>query len=115
MITYVGTDVLKGLTTKKEDLNPINVVTRYNEGLRHNKFVSAALIGALEKIASELAARYNADRSEKQLEEAKYRICRKIYDSSKRTKGKTEIFGRWEAAFEKYKIKEDDSTGDSSK
>ena len=115
MITYVGTDVLKGLTTKKEDLNPINVVTRYNEGLRHNKFVSAALIGALEKIASELAARYNADRSEKQLEEAKYRICRKIYDSSKRTKGKTEIFGRWEAAFENYKIKEDDSTGDSSK
>lgn len=115
MVTYVGTDVLKGLTTKKEDLNPVNVVARYNEGLRHNLFISAALIGALEKIASELAARYNVDRSEKQLEEAKYRICRKIYDSSTRTKGKAEIFGRWEAAFEKYRIKEDISTDDSSK
>ncbi len=110
MVTYVGTDVLKGLTTKKEDLNPINVVARYNESPRHSKFVSAALIGALEKIASELASRYNQERSEKQLEEAKYRICRKIYDSSKRSKGKSEIFGRWESAFEKYKIKEEDSS-----
>ena len=54
MVTYAGTEVLKGLTTKKEDLNPINVVSRYNETPRHNKFVSAALIGALEKIAAEL-------------------------------------------------------------
>lgn len=115
MVTYVGTEVLKGLTTKKDDLNPINVVSRYNETPRHNKLVSAALIGALEKIASELASRYNLERSDKQLEGAKYRICRKIYDSSKRTKGKSEVFGRWEAAFEKYKIKEDDSTGNSSK
>ena len=115
MVTYVGTEVLKGLTTKNEDINPINVVSRYNETPRHNKFISAALIGALEKIASELAARYNAERSEHQLEEAKYRICRKIYDSSKRSKGKSEIFSRWENAFEKYKIKEEDSAGSSSK
>ncbi len=115
MVTYVGTEVLKGLTKKKEDLNPINVVARYNETPGHNKVVSAALVGALEKIAGELAERYNIERSDKQLEEAKYRICRKIYDSSKRSKGKSEIFGRWEAAFEKYRIKEEDSTGNSSK
>ena len=107
MSTYVGTDVLKGLTTKNEDLNPINVVARYNEGLNRNKQISAALIGALEQIARNLAERYNVDRSESQLEEAKYRICKKMYDSSKRTKGKSEIFGSWETAFEKYKIKED--------
>ena len=63
----------------------------------------------LEKIASELAERYNTERSERQLDEAKYRICKKIYDSSKRTKGKSEVFGRWEAAFEKYKMKDDSS------
>ena len=107
MVTYVGTAVLKGLTTKNEDLNPINVVSRYNEAPRHSKFVSAALIGALENIAGELADGYGVERTEKQREEAKYRICKKIYDSSKRSKGKSEIFSRWEAAFDKYKIKED--------
>lgn len=115
MVTYVGTEVLQGLTTSKEDFNPISVVSRYNESPRHNKLISAVLIGALEKIAGELAQRYHLERSQKQLEEAKYRICRKIYDSSKRTKGKSQIFGRWEEAFAKYKIKEDDSTGKSSK
>ncbi len=107
MITYVGTDVLKGLTAKKEDLNPINVVSRYNEGLRRDKFVSAALISALEEIAAQMAGRYNTERSGKQIEEAKYRICRKIYDSSKRSKGKSESFSSWENAFERYKIKEE--------
>lgn len=110
MSTYVGTGVLKGLINgKNEDLNPINVVTRYHDTLRHNKYITAALIGSLEKIASELAERYNTERSERQLDEAKYRICKKIYDSSKRTKGKSEVFGRWEAAFEKYKMKDDSS------
>ncbi len=108
MVTYVGTDVLKGLTSKDEDLNPINVVSRYNESLKHDKTVSAALIGALEKIASEMAEKYNAERSEEKLEEAKYKICRKIYDSSTRSKGKSEIFGKWEAAFDKYKIAKED-------
>ena len=110
MDTYVGTEVLKGLMTKNEDLNPVNVITRYNESLNHDKFVSASLIGALEAIAGEIASKYNVERSEKQLEEAKFRICRRIYDSSKRIKGRAEIFSRWEAAFSKFKIKEDDSS-----
>ena len=114
MATYVGTDVLKGLT-KKNDLNPIDVVARYNEGLGQIKSISATLIGALEKIARELAERYNVDRSESRLDEAKYRICRKVYDSSKRIKGKAGVFGCWEAAFKQYKINKDVSTEDSSK
>ena len=115
VVTYVGTDVLKGLTTKNEDLNPINVVTRYSDGLRRDKFVVAALVSALEQIASELAAQYNVERSEKRLEEAKFRICKKIYDSSTRTKGKDAVFGSWEAAFAKNKIKEEDPMDESSK
>ncbi len=114
LVTYVGTDVLKGLTVKKEDLNPVNVIVRYNETPRHKKTVSANLISALEKIASELAERYNVERSGQQLDEAKFRICRKIYDSSRRTKGKSEIFARWESEFKKFKIKEEDSSKKSS-
>ena len=110
MDTYVGTEVLKGLMTKNENLNPVNVITRYNESLNHDKFVSASLIGALEAIAGEIVSKYNVERSGKQLEEAKFRICRKIYDSSKRVKGKAEIFSRWEAAFSKFKIKEDEAS-----
>ena len=63
---------------------------------------------------AELVEKYNTERSAKKLEEAKYRLCRKIYDSSTRVKGKTDIFGSWEAAFEKYKIKEEDSLDTSS-
>lgn len=104
MINYADTDVLKGLTPKKDDLHPIDLIARYNETPRHNVRVSASLIGALEMIAGELAANYNAERSEAQLAEAKYSLCRRIYDSSKRTKGRSEIFQSWETAFKKYKV-----------
>jgi len=113
--TYVSTDVFRGLTTKNEDLNPINLIARYNETPRRNKNVAAALIGALEKIAEELVTAYDGGRSSKQLEEAKYRLCRRIYDSSKRTKGKSDGFASWEAAFEKYKISKEGDAKKSSK
>lgn len=114
MTNYVDTEVMKGLTTKKDELNPIDIVSRYSTSRGNNKRVSNLLVGALEAIAGDLAASYNLDRSEKKREEAKYSICKKIYDSSKRTKGKPEIFGQWEEAFGKYKIK-DESAGDSAK
>lgn len=111
--TYVGTKVLKGLTPRSDDLNPINIICRYNTSRGHSMEVSAKLIGALEEIARELAERYNIERNAQELEKAKYRICRKIYDSSKRCKGRSEIFGRWEEKFKEYRIKEEDSAGDS--
>lgn len=104
MSTYIGTQVLQGLVTKNEDLNPINLVCRYNEANVHDLNVSAYLIGALEKIAKELAEKYNVDRSEEMVEEAKYRICKRIYDSSTRKKGKSEIFSEWEEAFTRLHI-----------
>ncbi len=104
MVTYVGTDVLKGLMPKKDDLNPIDVITRYNESRKHDSSISAYLIGSLEKIAHELASSYNAERSDEQINEAKYKICRMIYDSSERVKGRSDIFARWEHAFKEYKI-----------
>lgn len=104
LTTYVGTDAIRGLTSRNEDLNPINVVARYHGAPRHDKFVTAALIEALEMIAGQLATSYNEERSEKELELAKFKICRRIYDSSTRTQGRTEVFGYWEEMFRKLKI-----------
>jgi hypothetical protein len=119
MVHYVDTEVFKGLVNQKEDLHPINLVARYNESLGRDKFTSAALISALEKIASELAEHYNMERSDRKLEEAKFGICRRIYDSSKRIKGKSAIFGKWEQMFKQYKIGDlkilgEESEGDSA-
>ncbi|MBE6660321.1 MAG: hypothetical protein E7605_02850 [Ruminococcaceae bacterium] len=105
MDNYVDTKVMKGLMTGKDDLNPIDFVSRYNGSLKHNRFVSKRLIEALEGIAYDLAAAFNTDRSEKKLEEAKYRLCKMIYDSSTRSKGKSEVFEDWEKAFEQHKLK----------
>ena len=104
MSTYVGTKVLQGLMTKNEDLNPINFICRYNESNNKDLEVSAYLIGGLEKIAEELAEKYNTDRSEEATAAAKYGICKRIYDSSTRKKGKAEIFSTWEEAFKEYQI-----------
>ncbi len=114
MDTYVGTNVLKGLTTKKDDLNPINIVVRYNETPKHDRAISSALIGALESIAEDLAKNYGVERSEDQLKVAKFSICKRIYDSGSRSKGKSEIFSRWEDIFKDCKIKET-SASDSDK
>ena len=104
MSTYIGTEVLRGLMTNNEDLNPVNVICRNNEALDQDIQVSSYLVGALEKIAGELAEKYNADRSEESVEVSKFRICKRIYDSSTRKKGKTEIFKSWTDAFKEHHI-----------
>ena len=104
MTTYVDTDVLKGLTTSNEDMNPINVISRYFESPKNDIEVAGALLGALTKIASELAGAYQVARTAKQQEKATYTICKKIYDSSTRKKGKSEIFSSWEEKFAEHKI-----------
>ena len=105
MDTYVGTSVLKGLTVKNSDLNPVDIVSRYYSGLGKDKHVMALLIGSLESIAGELASKYDLDRSERRIEEAKFRICKRIYDSSSRVKGKAEVFGRWVTMFSELGLK----------
>lgn len=105
LTSYVGTAVLKGLMTKKDELNAVNVVLRYSEGRDRTVQTLAALVDALSKIAEEIASKYNADRSAEKLEKAKYEICKKLYDSTARTKGKAEVFSSWSSAFKQYGIK----------
>jgi len=104
MSTYIGTEVLRGLLTENEDLNPVNVICRNHEALNQDIQVSSYLLGALEKIAEELAEKYNVDRSVESVEASKYKICKRIYDSSSRKKGKEEIFSTWIEAFKEYHI-----------
>jgi hypothetical protein len=62
------------------------------------------LILSLYGVAEDMAKAYDSDRTGSELEDAAYRICRRIYDSSSRTKGKSETFDKWETAFKHYKI-----------
>lgn len=101
--TYVGTKVIQGLTTAKDDLNPIDFVCRYYDSLDNNIEAAALFIGGLNSIARDLAEHYNVNRSDELINEAKTRILKKIYDSSTRIKGKSEIFKSWENAFKNIK------------
>lgn len=97
--TYVGTDFYKGLVTKNKEFNPIEVVARYNDSPLSVRGVTGSLILALESFADDLARKYRQDRSEEKLRDAKYRICKKIYDSTARTKGVKKAFAEWEEEF----------------
>lgn len=98
LVNY-DTEVLNGLTPKSDILNPIDLICRYNELPKHNRGVTKRLINALESIALDLVKSYQVERSSEKLEKAKFKICKRIYDSSKRIKGKAEIFENWETKF----------------
>lgn len=98
-----GTDALKGLT-RQDEWNPIHLISCYDSTPRRNKFVAAALVGSLEKIAEELIEKSNPDPSEKQFHEEKYRTCKKIYDAGAPGQGESALFSSWKEAFEKFHL-----------
>lgn len=112
MSTYVGTEVLSGLTKKDDGLNSVNITVRYTESSDGDKNTHSSMVGALEEIAYEMVKSYNSARSEKQLEEAKYRICERIYESGTLVK-KEEVFSTWVSVFKKMN-KGDGSDGETS-
>ncbi len=104
--TYEGTDVLKGLKTAKADLNPIDIVVRYNRNKASEIKVLGALVAAMEAIAFDMASNYHDNsRSEKSIVVAQYKILRKIYDAASLTKEKGEVFAGWLQKFEELGIK----------
>ena len=96
--------VMKGLMPKKDDLHPVDLISRYYEAPKNSEDTLEALLKALESLAEEIAMGYDADRKDEELAIAKFRLCRRIYDSSNRSKGKSAIFSKWEKVFEQYKI-----------
>ena len=55
-------------------------------------------------LAREMVDAYGVNRSEESAEKAVFEICRKIYDSSSRTKGKEGVFKSWNDKFTELKI-----------
>lgn len=99
--TYVGTAVFQGLTTSNEDLNPINMIVRYCTHKNSSEEVKHMLVGALESIAQDLSTSYGTESSKEQREQAKYRLCKRIYDSGRMKKA--DIFRAWTDEFKKLK------------
>ena len=117
MSTYVGTEVLQGLMKKSNELNPIDVASRYNVSSDYDVDVATGLKSGLERIAKELAERYYREREGDSLEKSQFRICKMIYDSSTRSQGKDKIFASWLRMFRTYKLDKekftDSTNGDS--
>ena len=103
LTTYVNTEVYKGLS-QKDNLNAIDVVIRYLESARCDIDIFVNLKNALWTIASELVRNNNVKHVDKKaIENATWELCKKLYDSGKRTKGKSEAFSDWEEKFNKKK------------
>lgn len=103
MTTYVGTKLVKGMSVKG-DLNPVTMIVRYHTSRGSDKNVTGLLIGALEDLLASLAKQYNMNRTDAQVEDAKYRICHHIYIKAERSQGKADTFGTWAERFEKMKL-----------
>ncbi len=105
MENYVDTDVYKGLTKSKDELNPIDVIVRYYETPGSDVAITDAMIRALENIAGDLVESYGIDRSDDKKDAVKFgKICRGIYNSSTRVKDKDVVFEAWVEKFSKYKV-----------
>lgn len=108
MTTYEGTRVLQGLTQKENpDLNPVTMILRCYRGLEKDNSIHGEMIGALEKIAEDLAVAYQPNRNEQSLKEAQLKICRRIYDACTHSKDRREVFTVWLDGFKEYGIGQD--------
>lgn len=103
--TYEATAVLRGLAAKGNLLNPVDMTIR--SGSMENRL---GLIGAMEKIAGEMAERYDAGRTNESRESAAMRLCKRIYDAH--TLENTEAFQVWKEKF--GIIEEGDGSGEGS-
>ena len=94
MTTYVGTKLMKGLM-RKDELNPVSMITKYNTSRGRNRDLTDDLIASLEEVLRTLPENYDIVRDEKSVERAMYRLCYRIYNESTRTGGKEETFSAW--------------------
>lgn len=104
LVDYVNTDVFKGLTPKRDVLHPIDLICRYNELPRHDVYVTKRFIKALESLMGDMVKAYQTERSDEKCEKATFGLCKRIFDSSARIKGKNETFKSWVTKFTDLKL-----------
>lgn len=102
MKTYIGTDIIKGLITEGE-LNPVDMVVRYNNARDCDENVRDNLIGALNLILTDIASRYDKNRGEEEIHNAKVRLCHRIYEKSNMSK-KNLVFESWIPEFKRLRL-----------
>ncbi len=102
MSTYIGTDIIKGLMVKG-DLNPVTMIVRYALAKDSNTTVRENMIGGLRVVLKEVASNYNMNRSDELVNEARIRLCHRIYKESDMKK-KSSVMESWVKEFKSLKL-----------
>lgn len=110
MTTYIGTKVISGLVTEG-NLNPVTMITRYSKAKGSIVSVRDDLVGALGVILNDVASHYNLNREERQIEDAKIKLCYRIYEKCNMT-SKTLLLEYWGDDFKRLKLIADDTVTD---
>ena len=102
MRNYIDTNIMKGLLSKG-DLNPVTMMTRYLNARGADYNVYYDIIGGLSEVVLDIAKNYQADRSEEKTNEAKIKLCHRIYEASKLRK-KNAAIEAWIEEFKSLKL-----------
>lgn len=109
MTTYVGTGIVKGLL-REGDLNPVTMVVRYGTSQGYNPAIKSDLVGGLGEVMRDVASCYDMNRGDDQINDAKIRLCHRIYEKSTMTK-KAAFFESWLIDFERLGLVVTEETG----
>ena len=93
------------IVVNTQQIDPMPVIigaATYPENVLDELTAKGVRVEAMDALA--LAEKYSTERDSKQLEAAKFGICKRIYDSGNRVKGKAEIFSYWEKKFDDFKL-----------
>jgi hypothetical protein len=112
MSTYIGTDIVKGLMTEG-DLNPVTLVTRYCASKGYSASVKADLVGALGEILREVAEKKDTNRGQQEIENAKIKLCHRVYEKCTMV-GKKTHFSGWLKDFKRLKLAVTGDTDDTA-
>lgn len=101
---YEDTKVFKGLMNKPCGFTPVDFVVAYYNGLSRDINVVAPLVGAIDRIAEEVASKFDLDTDVRRAERAKYEMCKSFYDAADATEEKEKLFREWVEKFNELKL-----------
>lgn len=99
MTTYISTDIIRGLV-RDDDLNPVTMVVRYGASQGYVQSIKSDLVGGLGEVLREVASHYDMNRGDDQINDAKVRLCHRVYEKSAMTK-KAAFFESWLSDFKR--------------
>lgn len=115
MSTYIGTEIIQGLLVEG-DLNPVTMIVRYESAQGYSAKIKGDLVGGLAEIMKDVASEYDMNRGDAQIEDAKIRLCHRVYEKCKMTR-KNVLFEAWVKDFKRLKLavdSADDANGSAT-